>query len=583
MAQENGISVTPEGVDVISTYQSLLSDRDSDFDCYSAYSEAIDNSIQADATQINIKFEPLGSNGISKVIFADNGTGMSQFVLQRCLRLGYSSRFNDRSGIGRFGVGMTKGAIHECKRVEVFSKEANGNWLYTYIDLDEMEKKESSDGDNKWKIPPPTPKNPIDAVDEKLIPRDKGTIVVWSKYDRLAEPRKTVLDEFRIYIGRVFRHYIWNTNPLKNEPLRDIGPVSIILDSKPIFAIDPLYLNTDKTEFPGDPKAKAFEPIFFEYPISDPQIEELIGKKKSTIKIQLSILPEEWRSFQGDGGKKEIALDRHVGRNEGISILRHGREVAYDWIPHWNFQSRELDRFWGCEISFEPELDRVFTVKNIKRGAVPNSELKKLLGDHLKPFIRQQREKISEFWAVKTEPKPNDPKGGSGHKIGEEIGKRTTLPKGKAVDPKNEEEARKKAAQLISGGDKSEEAIWEERFKSQPFSIKDDSWPGTSFIDLHHMGGSDLLVYNTRHQLINTLRTIQEEISEGINQEANSQRLIALMDIIFMAFGKSMSMIDPDKSLLGKQFKDDVITNWGTFLNSYITSWINELDRDLKD
>lgn len=45
------------GVNVISTYQSLLSDRDSDFDCYSAYCEAIDNSIQADAKTINIHFE----------------------------------------------------------------------------------------------------------------------------------------------------------------------------------------------------------------------------------------------------------------------------------------------------------------------------------------------------------------------------------------------------------------------------------------------------------------------------------------------------------------------------------------------
>jgi hypothetical protein len=53
--------------------------------------------------------------------------------------MGWSSRYNDRTGIGRFGVGMTLGAIHECRRVEVYSQFIGGEWLYTYLDLDEIE------------------------------------------------------------------------------------------------------------------------------------------------------------------------------------------------------------------------------------------------------------------------------------------------------------------------------------------------------------------------------------------------------------------------------------------------------------
>jgi hypothetical protein len=568
------------GVGVISIYQSLESDRDSDFDCYSAYSEAIDNSIQADATVINIKFDPSSGNAINKVTFSDNGTGMDTYVLQRCLRLGYSSRFNDRTGIGRFGVGMTKGAIHECRRVDVYSKTSGGEWEYTYLDLDEIKNQDTKDGDNSWRIPPPVKKSPKDTVDENLIPVGKGTIVVWSKYDRAPDRRQNIIDEFRIYIGRVFRHYIWNTNPMNTDPIRAVGPVDINLDGRPVFAIDPLYVNTAKTEFSNDPVSYEYEPIIIDYPILDPELEKQLGKKTSTIKIRLSLLPEEWRKEQGQGNTRQ-ATDRHLPRNEGISLLRHGREVGYDWIPHWNFQPRELDRFWGCEISFEPELDRAFTVKNIKRGAVPSQELKKLIGDKIKPWIRGQRELISEFWAVKSIARPQDPIGGSGHYVGEEIARRTKLPAGKAVKPGDEKLALNQAAVNAAGDDLAQQEIWKERFKQQPFSIKDDSWPGTNFMDISHMGGSDLLIYNTRHQLIDTLRTIQGEVGDGINLAANAIRLVALTDIIFMAFGKSISMIHLDQNLPGRQFKDEVITNWGSFLSSYITSWIKELDKDL--
>ena len=122
----------------------LESMRASDFDCYSAYGEIIDNSIQAHATDIRIEFNEredrsARSKKIGRILFADNGDGMDKEILHTCLKLGKSSRYNDRSGIGRFGVGMTLGAIHECRRVEVYSKVNGGIWYYTYLDLDEIE------------------------------------------------------------------------------------------------------------------------------------------------------------------------------------------------------------------------------------------------------------------------------------------------------------------------------------------------------------------------------------------------------------------------------------------------------------
>ena len=110
-------------VEFFESSNALDSLRSSDFDANSAYGEVIDNAIQAKATNININFDTVTNRNYSQIrtlAFGDNGIGMDAPTLAKCLKLGWSSRFNDRSGIGRFGVGMVLGAIHECKRIEVY-------------------------------------------------------------------------------------------------------------------------------------------------------------------------------------------------------------------------------------------------------------------------------------------------------------------------------------------------------------------------------------------------------------------------------------------------------------------------------
>ena len=147
----------------------------------------------------------------------------------------------------------------------------------------------------------------------------------------------------------------------------------------------------------------------------------------------------------------------------------------------------------------------------------------------------------------------------------------------KEGDKEREEETAGKIAQRPE-----DVKIWIERFRSQPFTIQDDSWPGSTFMELTHMGGKDLLQYNTRHDFINVLRTIQLEIKEGINEAHNANRLNALIDITMMAYGKGQSMIDPEEKMTGKRYKETMIANWGQYLEAYIGTWIDEFDRDLQ-
>jgi hypothetical protein len=90
------------------------------------------------------------------------------------------------------------------------------------------------------------------------------------------------------------------------------------------------------------------------------------------------------------------------------------------------------------------------------------------------------------------------------------------------------------------------------------------------------------LQYNTRHAFINVLRTIQQEIKDGINEAHNANRLNALIDITMMAYGKAQSMIDPEEKMSGQRYRETMIINWGQFLQAYIGTWVEEFDQDLK-
>ena len=106
--------------------QQIKSERETDFDSNSAYGEIIDNSIQANSNNIKIIFDYKVSRNSEKlnfVAFGDDGEGMDSDIIEKCLTSGFSTRYNDREGIGRFGVGMTKAFLNQCLVCKIYSKK----------------------------------------------------------------------------------------------------------------------------------------------------------------------------------------------------------------------------------------------------------------------------------------------------------------------------------------------------------------------------------------------------------------------------------------------------------------------------
>ena len=545
--------------------QMIESLRDSDFDCYSAYGEVVDNSIQAGAKfcRIAVKIKEVQRQGpafqhIEEIAFGDDGTGMDKEVLHNCLALGWSSRYNDRNGIGRFGVGMTLGAIHEAKRVEVYSKPNGGEWRHVYIDLDELKAPGAADAG----IAEPKQKSPPTEY-EGLVGNESGTLVIWRKYDRQVDNFSKMRPAMTTWLGRTFRKFIWSD-------------FTIQLDGIEIKAIDPLYVTTKLTEFPNDHKAELYEPMTLNWPIS--QVDRRDGEAEdSTIHIRMSFLPEEFRKAKGAGGSAH-AKARHIEENEGVSILRKGREVFYDHIPHWpGGAPQEIDRWWGCEIEFDPILDKAFTVKNIKRGAVPISGLRAAIHDKIKGTIATLRARVSKRFAQTEEEKIaklREDEQETGHETAQSIAKKTLAPQN-IID--RSKDFKLEVEKLIDNryNEKSAEtqAKLRELFGSQPFTITDESWDGPAFIAVAHLGGRDVINYNLRHPFMLWLYGIMERTRSGAGQPSDAEALRVGIDLLLIAFSKAEAMFDPTETCSAEVFSENLRTFWGQYLKNYLDQW----------
>src|SRR5690349_15346347 len=202
---------TDQDCSIIALDRFIQATRDSGYKgTASAISELVDNAIQADATTIGIAVVPdpdTSSSGL-EVSVLDNGCGMDPSTLRQALRFGGSTRFGDRRGLGRYGMGLPNASLSQARRVMVFTwqspKGARGrdtpNVHSSYLDVDEIVRCEMIE------VPEPQ----VVKVSPSECPGNSGTLVCWSQCDRLDNRRvSTIVRKLEVELGRRFRHFIW--------------------------------------------------------------------------------------------------------------------------------------------------------------------------------------------------------------------------------------------------------------------------------------------------------------------------------------------------------------------------------------
>ncbi|MYD58714.1 MAG: hypothetical protein F4245_03760 [Cenarchaeum sp. SB0678_bin_8] len=230
-----------DNISPVAVNAALQSMRNTDFDIQTAMCEVIDNSLQADSK--NIKVHVTYSDRTSRkrnrpeqIAFGDDGHGMEGEVLQYCLRLGYSKRYDDRKGIW-----MTFAAISLCQKIEVHSRPKRGNWNYTYLDIGGLNK------DDEPSISPIVQK---DLPDEYAhLVGDFGTLVIWSKIDRVDSPVNE--GELIHHMGRIYRKFIGDEIIHDKKVVKIDDVRNLYINSEIVKSFDPLFV-TKSQQYPND-------------------------------------------------------------------------------------------------------------------------------------------------------------------------------------------------------------------------------------------------------------------------------------------------------------------------------------------
>ena len=363
-----------EDADIMPAEYAVTALRDSGYkNTAYALAELIDNSQQAEASYIEVlcvqtreRIARRERSRVSKIAVLDNGSGMSAAKLYMALQFGRGSHLEDRSGIGRFGIGLPNASISQARRVEVWSWQ-NGpdNALFTYIDVDEIKQ-----GKQK-KIPKPAHQElPVEwrCMSDQIS--KSGTLVVWSNLDphRLTwKTAKATLANTEQLVGRIYRRFILDESIMIRLYAQEQSG-EVVYDKYATFD-DPLYLEPS----PLVPAPFDERPMF-EHVLDDEQEIKFNGSTH-TVKVRYSIAKQETIDLV-DGAMKhrgQMPYGSHARKNIGVSLLRARRELMLD--TGWCIGYDPRERWWGAEVEFPPALDEVFGVTNNKQGATHFAEL----------------------------------------------------------------------------------------------------------------------------------------------------------------------------------------------------------------
>lgn len=562
--KENSVNGAAELIEVDKALESM---RDAGFDLTAAAGEPIDNSIEANATQIRIEttFAQSGKK-IDAIAFADNGRGIPLEILPNVLRMGYSSRYNERKGLGRFGVGLKLAGLSHARRLEVYTKPAGSEQIsVSYLDLDLIAQKQQRF---------------IEAVEaedwpaeyRKLMqgksgePFERGTLIVWRNIDRLSSGGKYAsalrerVDELRKFIARAYRTFL------------DRG-LQIELNGTSITLHDPLFLmdNPRITKRYKDVKGR----------IIDEGTIPIDGGHE--IHVRVTVVPEIFRPREGAGGDedadgkdiREFQINREV---EGkLSMLRNGREIYYEIVPRLLPSGVDkIDRYIGIEVSFPAELDEYFQVRHVKRGAEPVSKLRESLREWLARPVKAARKEIRAYWG-QVKDREHQEAGEHGVVLDAVERAERESPRGQAGlgVPQNDQDkiVDDLVGDYIPEDEQTPEAVREFRksIEARPMMLFDGSWPGKELFEITHLNGKAIIRINHRHPFIREIYDPVKRLAIDQIQDLTASNIAELarkvgmgFDVLFLAYAKAENLhTDPSKF-------DDLRSYWGQHAQAYL-------------
>ncbi|MDO8290609.1 MAG: ATP-binding protein [Parvibaculum sp.] len=312
--------------------------RDLGYSLETAIADLIDNSISADATDIQIFCDV--SRGAPTLVIADNGHGMNEGEVIAAMRHGSTDPRKKRSlnDLGRFGLGLKTASFSHCRRLTVISSQ-NGSrcgaeWNLALLDDWYVSVLESNE-----------------IADQPFVDTfgETGTIVIWRDLDRLSEgetgqKRDEIVNEKLSFVERhlslVFHRFL-------SGEIKGRKKISIRINGHAVMAFDPFCRKNFATQMLP---------------------EETVWVGDEAVVMQPYILPHHSRL---SASEYDFYQDRSdFISNQGAYIYRNGRLMAWgDWfrlVP-----KGEATKLARVQIDFPNSLDEAWTIDIKKSRARP--------------------------------------------------------------------------------------------------------------------------------------------------------------------------------------------------------------------
>lgn len=315
--------------------------RDLGYSLETAVADLIDNSISAEATEIDV-FCDL-SRSAPVLVIADNGRGMTGDEVIAALRHGATDPRKKRGpkDLGRFGLGLKTASFSQCRRLTVVSS-VKSVYVGAEWNLDEVEKKDD------WLI---AILDPDEIAGQPYVQAlgDSGTLIVWRDLDRLFEDetgrrRDEIVNEKLTIVDRhlslVFHRFL--AGEVKGR-----RKLTIRINGHPITPFDPFCRKNEATQILP---------------------EETVWVDAVAITMQPYILPHHSRLSASEFDFYQDRSD--FISNQGAYVYRSGRLMAWgDWFRM--VPKGEATKLARVQIDFPNSLDEAWTIDIKKSRARP--------------------------------------------------------------------------------------------------------------------------------------------------------------------------------------------------------------------
>ena len=323
----------------------MESTRSIGYSIEAAIADIIDNSIAAEAGQIEIDFFPIDAY----ISILDDGFGMNEEELTLAMQYGSKNPLDTRevNDLGRYGLGLKTASLSQCRKLTVISKQSS-NIVGMKWDLDHVcENKE-------WSLIILEKHEMSDVPSfNKLLEKNSGTLVVWQDLDKFAVGESDIETAFsnkmsvtRDHLSLVFHRFLSGEQGLKR--------IKILMNGLAIVPQDPFLIGRSTQ-------------------LMD---EEIVNIRGSLVKIKPYILPHTSNLTKEEldmlGGKDGLR------KSQGFYVYRNKRLLVWGtWFRL--MRQGDLSKLARVQVDIPNSLDDLWTLDIKKSTATPPEEVKKNL------------------------------------------------------------------------------------------------------------------------------------------------------------------------------------------------------------